>query len=103
MDRSKIYAERLSRIESDFKRDNNLQRAIERVTWKSNIPIWWLEEFAPNWAQQAETYEQHRSDQDVKQEIRKSVPRDRTCGSVTSFRISLPRSFIREEQEFKYD
>lgn len=103
MDRSKIYAERLSRIESDFKRDNNLQRAIERVTWKSNIPIWWLEEFAPSWALQAEDFELSRHDALVKREIRKSVPRDRSCGSSRSFRISLPRSFIREEQEFKYD
>lgn len=103
MDRSKIYAERLSRIEKDFGRDSDLRRAIERISWKSGIPIWWLEEFAPNWALQAEDFELSRHDALVKQEIRKSVPRDRSCGSYRSFRISLPRSFIREEQELKYD
>lgn len=103
MDATKEYARRLAKIEKRYQRDGDLPRAIERVAWSSGIPIWWLEQFAPTWARTAECFELSRHDFLAKQEIRKSVPRDRTCGSSKSFRISIPRSFIREEQEFKYD
>lgn len=97
MDAANKYAQRLARIEKDFSRDGDLPRAVERVAWSAGIPIWWLEEFAPNWAQQAESREADKQDADQKRLIKAKGPRNRSGGSVLGFRISLPRSSIRDD------
>ena len=100
MNKHQKHQHLLSKIESDLKRTGDLDKAISRISWSAGLPIWWLEEFAPTWAQQAEAREINRQDSLAKKKIRSSSPRLRTSGSITCFRFDLPRAEIRDEDEF---
>lgn len=100
MNKHQEYQQRLSKIERDLKRTGDLDKAISRISWSAGLPIWWLEEFAPTWAQQAEARVIGQQDSIVKQRIRSSSPRLRTSGSISCFRFDMPRAEIRDEDDF---
>ena len=69
MDEQRIYRRKLKGIERDLARTGDHAKAISRISWSEDIPIWWLEEFAPEWARQAQQHERDSQDPVAKQEI----------------------------------
>lgn len=92
----KGYQARLLKVQREFSRDRT--KAMEKLCWREGIPIWWLEQNAPDMAAMAESYEPQMQDEAEKIAIKIARPHRRSGVRFWQpARFGIERASVRDD------